>query len=151
MTTKYCLEIGAAVTAFLAAFFWFLSAYGKLPPILTYWYKTPEHDPFYLAVKSSAVMNRWAAGFSGASALCMGIGLLMAPADAEVLLQIDYGWRTDGKIACTQEYMQNGPSRRYACVDPIGDLENFAQEMDTQFASDLHCRGITLVVSRGVV
>jgi hypothetical protein len=67
------LDIVAAVSAFLAAVFWFLSAYGKLPPMLPYWDEVPEHDPFYRAVKFSARMNRWAAGFSGMSALCMGV------------------------------------------------------------------------------
>jgi hypothetical protein len=67
------LDIGAAVFALIAAIFWFLSAYGKLPSMITYWDQTPENDPFYTAVKFSAKMNRWAAGLSGLSALCMGI------------------------------------------------------------------------------
>jgi hypothetical protein len=41
----------------------------------SYWDFVPERDPFYRAVKFSARMNRWAAGFSGLSALCMGIEL----------------------------------------------------------------------------
>ena len=64
------LEIGAAFFAFLAAFFWFLSSYGKMPPMVDYWDSVPETDPFYLAVKFSARMNKWAALFSGLSALC---------------------------------------------------------------------------------
>jgi hypothetical protein len=71
------LDIGAAVFALTAAVFWFLSAYGKLPPMMTYWDRTPESDPFYRAVKFSAEMNRWAAGLSGFSALCMGIKLFI--------------------------------------------------------------------------
>jgi hypothetical protein len=71
------LEISAALFAFAAAIFWFLSAYGKLPPMIAYWDQTPQTDPFYLAVKFSARMNRWAAGLSGLSALCMGVKLLM--------------------------------------------------------------------------
>jgi hypothetical protein len=66
------LDIGAAVFAFVAAVFWFLSAYGKLPPMVTYWDSTPQNDPYYQAVKFSAEMNRWASGFSCISALCMG-------------------------------------------------------------------------------
>jgi len=69
------LDTGAALFAIVAAVFWFLSAYGKLPPIVAYWDSTPEHDPFYMAVKFSAKMNRWAAGLSGLSALCVGIKL----------------------------------------------------------------------------
>ena len=71
------LDIAAAILALIAAVFWFLSAYGKLPPMIAYWDQTPENDPFYQAVKFSASMNRWAAGFSGGSALCMGIRLFL--------------------------------------------------------------------------
>ena len=74
---KFYLDIGAALFAFAAATFWFLSAYGKLPPIVTYWDQAPNNDPFYLAVKFAANMNRWAAGFSGMSALCLGIRVLL--------------------------------------------------------------------------
>ena len=66
------LDIVAALSAFVAAVFWFLSAYGRLPPMITYWGSAPAHDPFYTAVKFAARMNSWAAGFSGLSALCMG-------------------------------------------------------------------------------
>jgi hypothetical protein len=71
------LDISAACLALVAAVFWFLSAYGNLPPMITYWGSTPDTDPFYLAVKFSAVMNRWAAGFRGTSALCMGLRLFI--------------------------------------------------------------------------
>jgi Na+/proline symporter len=71
MTMERWLDIAAAVFALAAAVFWFLSAYGKLPPMVAYWDQTPSNDPFYLAVKFSAQVNRWAAGLSGLSALCM--------------------------------------------------------------------------------
>ena len=71
------LDIGAAVLAIAAAVFWFLSAYGKLPPMVTYWDQAPANDPLYMALKFSALMNSWAAGLSGASALCMGIKLFV--------------------------------------------------------------------------
>jgi Na+/proline symporter len=77
MGMRKWLDIIAAVFAFAAAVFWFLSAYGKLPPMITYWGSTPESDPYYQAVKFSALMNRWASGLSGASALCMGLKLLI--------------------------------------------------------------------------
>ena len=64
------LEIGTALFAFLAAVFWFLSAYGKTPPMVSYWDSVPETDPFYKAVRYSVRMNKWAAIFSGLSALC---------------------------------------------------------------------------------
>ena len=70
---QYWLDLGASAFALLAAAFWFSSAYGKLPPMLTYWDSVPENDPFYKAVKFSAQLNRWAAGFSGLSAMCFSI------------------------------------------------------------------------------
>jgi hypothetical protein len=71
------LDVGAALFALAAAVFWFLSAYGKLPPMITYWGGAPDSDPFYTAVKFSAQMNTWAAALSGLSALCMGIRLFI--------------------------------------------------------------------------
>jgi hypothetical protein len=70
-------NIAAALFAFAAAIFWFLSAYGKLPRMITYPGYTPDTDPFFKAVKFSAMMNRWAAAFSGLSALCAGVGLFI--------------------------------------------------------------------------
>jgi hypothetical protein len=67
----------AAILTLVAAVFWFLSAYGKLPVMVAYWDQTPDNDPFYQAVKFSAKMNRFAAGFSRASALCMGVRLFI--------------------------------------------------------------------------
>ncbi len=72
-----CLDIGAALFACVAAVFWFLSAYGTVPPMRTYWGSTPENDPYYQAVKFSAAMNTLASGFSGASALCIGLKLFI--------------------------------------------------------------------------
>ncbi len=72
------LDLAAAFFAIIAAVFWFLSAYGKLPPMVAYWDQTPDNDPFYQAVKFSAVMNRWAAAFSGASVLSMAARLFIA-------------------------------------------------------------------------
>jgi hypothetical protein len=71
------LDVGAAVLAGAAAVFWFLSAYGKLPPMVSYWDRAPDTDPLYVALKFSALMNSWAAGLSGASALCMAIKLFL--------------------------------------------------------------------------
>jgi hypothetical protein len=71
------LDIVAAIFALVAAVFWFLSAYRKLPTILPYWGWTPESDPYRQAVVFSAKMNTWASVFSGASALCMGLKLFI--------------------------------------------------------------------------
>jgi hypothetical protein len=71
------LDIGAAGFALVASVFWFLSAYGNLPPMMTYWTSTPSDDPFYSAVKFSARVNSWAAGLSGVSAFLMGMKLFI--------------------------------------------------------------------------
>lgn len=71
------LDISAAGFALVAAFFWFFSAWGTLPPMVTYWGSTPESDPYRQAVKFSAKMNTLASVFSGASALCMGLKLFV--------------------------------------------------------------------------
>jgi hypothetical protein len=55
------IDVAAAVFALLAAVFWFLSAAGKLPPMVAYYDKTPDTDPFYQAVRFSAFMNTIAA------------------------------------------------------------------------------------------
>ena len=72
------MDVAAAVFAITAAAFWFLSAHGKLPPMGAYWDATPENDRFRMAVTFSTKMNRWAAGLSGVSALCMAIKILVA-------------------------------------------------------------------------
>jgi hypothetical protein len=72
------LDFAAALFAFFAAVFWFLSAYGKLPPMAAYWDATPEDDPFRIAIAFSAKMNQWAAGLSGLSALCMAIKIMVS-------------------------------------------------------------------------
>jgi Na+/proline symporter len=72
------LDCAAALLLIISAIFWFLSAYGKLPPMKGYWGETPEGDPFYAMVKFSAAMNRWAAGFSCAAALSMAVKLFIS-------------------------------------------------------------------------
>jgi hypothetical protein len=75
---EFWLDVGAAVFAIGAAIFWFVSAYGKLPPMVAHWDAAPPSDPLYMAIKFSARMNRWAAGLSGFSALCMAIKIMVA-------------------------------------------------------------------------
>jgi len=64
------LDGGAAIFALLAAVFWFASAARDLPAMVTYWGGAPPDDPFFASIRSSARLNRWAAFFSGLSALC---------------------------------------------------------------------------------
>lgn len=73
------LDIATGICAFVAAIFWFLSAYGTLPPIVSYWGHTPEDDPFLVAIKYSAAMNTWAATFSGFSGVCMTLRHFLSP------------------------------------------------------------------------
>jgi len=73
------LDAGTAVFAFAAAVFWFLSAAGKLPPIVAYWDSTPPTDPFRQAVEFSARMNTIAATCSGMSAALFGIRVAFWP------------------------------------------------------------------------
>ena len=65
---RHHFEIGATIFAFIAAVLWFLSAYGKTPPMISYWDSVPETDPFYKSLKFSVQMNKWAPLFSGLSA-----------------------------------------------------------------------------------
>jgi hypothetical protein len=75
---EFWLDVGAAVFAIGAAIFWFISAYGELPPMVTYWDAAPSTDPLHMAIKFAARMNRWAAGLSGLSAVCMAIKIMVA-------------------------------------------------------------------------
>ncbi len=45
--------------------------------MVTYWGSTADTALFFLAVKFSAAMNGWTAGFSGLSALCVGVHLFI--------------------------------------------------------------------------
>jgi hypothetical protein len=70
------LDFATALFAIVAAVFWFLSA-GNPPRMMQYWGSVPENDPFRLALVFSAKMNGWAAGLSGASALCMALKIMI--------------------------------------------------------------------------
>ena len=67
---KIALEISSAITAFLAAIFWFKSALGKVSPPEVLASGIPQNDPFIVAFREAMKLNRWAAGFAGVSALC---------------------------------------------------------------------------------
>ncbi len=64
-------DLGATLFAFVAAILWFMSAFRKPEPIIAYHAPTPESDPYRRSLEFSAKMNRWAALFTGMSALCM--------------------------------------------------------------------------------
>jgi hypothetical protein len=62
-------EIAAVLFAVVAAVFWSLYAFGKLPQMVAYWDAAP--------VDESAIMTSWAAGFNSASALCAAVSFLL--------------------------------------------------------------------------
>jgi hypothetical protein len=63
------LNIFAASTAFIAAFFWFISAATKAPEVDDTWGGITENPRKIVgAITSSAKWNRFAAGFAGVSA-----------------------------------------------------------------------------------
>jgi hypothetical protein len=63
-------EVAAALFAVVAAVFWSLFAFGELPQMM------PVADPEF-AVNGLALMTSWAAGLTGAAALCAGLRLLL--------------------------------------------------------------------------
>ena len=75
---EFWLDVGAAVFGIGAVIFWFRSAYGELPPMVAYWDAAPQSDPLYMAIKFAPRMNRWAAGLSALSAVCMAIKIIVA-------------------------------------------------------------------------
>jgi hypothetical protein len=69
------LNIVSALAALGAAYFWFLSVRGKLPPMLTYWGAAPADDPFYMAFVRGVKMSRKAAISAGVSAITLAVSL----------------------------------------------------------------------------
>jgi len=63
-------EVAATLFAVMAAFFWSLFAFGESPQMM------PVGDPEF-AVNGLTLMTSWAAGLSGAAALCAGLRLLL--------------------------------------------------------------------------
>lgn len=74
---KLALDVLSALAAFGAALFWFWSAAGKLPPMLTYFDGAPPEDPFYKAFVNSVKRSRIAAILAGLSALFAAGSLLV--------------------------------------------------------------------------
>jgi hypothetical protein len=68
------LQIGLAICAFAAAFFWFRSATSDAPPMT---YEGIESLKPWL--DQAAGNNRWAASFAGVSAVLAGIATLATP------------------------------------------------------------------------
>ncbi len=68
-------EFAAALFAFAAAVFWFFSASKNIPALESYWDAIPSDHPFFKAMRFTAKMNRWAAGLSGLSAVCVAASI----------------------------------------------------------------------------
>jgi hypothetical protein len=62
-------EIAAVLFAVVAAVFWSLYAFGELPQMVAYWDMALGDE--------AAIMTSWAAGLTGASALCAPARLLL--------------------------------------------------------------------------
>jgi hypothetical protein len=88
------LNIVSAATALGAAYFWFLSVRGRLPPMLPYWDKTPPDDPFYVAFVRGVKMSRKAAISAGVSAITLAASLAFqvgaSPENPLVNLHVDW-------------------------------------------------------------
>jgi len=68
-------DASTAVCALIAGVYWFLSAAGRTRKLSIR--ENGAAEPFYEALQFSARMNRWAAGFSGASAISAGCKLFL--------------------------------------------------------------------------
>ena len=73
----FAFNLVSAAAAICAAVFWFLSAAGRLPPIITYWGGAPPTDPLHAALQQGVRMSRIAAAFAGVSALAMATATLL--------------------------------------------------------------------------
>ena len=60
-------------TLFAGATFWFISASGKVPPMVSYYDGAPPSDPFYQAFVNSVHMNQIAAVLTGVSVLALAV------------------------------------------------------------------------------
>jgi len=70
------LNLLSALAAFAAAYFWFRSATGDLPPMRSYFDAAPPDDPFTQAVQAGARDNRIAAvlaGIAGVASLAAAV------------------------------------------------------------------------------
>jgi cold shock protein len=72
------LSVAAALLAFVAAIFWFFSAHGDVPQIVSYYDRVPDSDPFLQSLRSSALMNKYAASASALSAFCWGANVFLS-------------------------------------------------------------------------
>jgi hypothetical protein len=72
------IQYASAIFALAAAYFWFRSAMGNVPPPTSGWGgSTHKNDPFMIAFNKSMSCNRWAAGFAAASAVLSGIATIL--------------------------------------------------------------------------
>jgi hypothetical protein len=76
--TAIVLNVLSAITALVAAVCWYFSARTKLPEMKAYWDGVPSDDPFFVAVQKSVILNRWAAGFAAASAVCTALAIFVS-------------------------------------------------------------------------
>ena len=70
------IDVVTAILSLGAALFWFLSAAGKIPAPIAYVDHAPDDDPFFVALRRSARMNRVAAALSGLAAVTFALRLI---------------------------------------------------------------------------
>jgi hypothetical protein len=64
---------------------------------------------------------------------------------AETLVQLDYKWGFSPDASCTPGLLVEEPWRRFACLHPVEDFENYVARLDTQFADNPLCHGVMFI------
>jgi len=70
------LDVTIALSAFIAAWYWFKSSIVETPLLLNNWDQEKSYEGFNFALKQSSALNKTAASWSGLSATLMGIKLV---------------------------------------------------------------------------
>lgn len=76
-TAIFALNLASGIAALVAAYFWFRSAWGDVPPMRPYWGEAPKSDPFVMSLAASALSNRIAAAAAFVSAMCAASATLL--------------------------------------------------------------------------
>jgi hypothetical protein len=72
------LDVAIALTAFVAAWYWYRASNVEIPALLNNWDQEKVYDAFNAASRLSSSMNSHAAIWSGCSAVLMGVKWLCA-------------------------------------------------------------------------
>ena len=91
------LQWVSIVAGFAGATFWFISASGKVPPMVSYYDGAPPSDPFYQAFVNSVHMNQIAAVLTGVSVLALAVATWVEKAHAPGVKQAGDESPSDGR------------------------------------------------------